>query len=354
MSITIKATKHGYYLLTKTGQTFAPSVFLRDTLNVEGRVNLSLNDGKWTTPLAGDAGFILELYTPDTLEAAQFGTKQSVSFSNATLYRIEDGQKVEIAVIDFGTYLNITATADSVDGEAGWYVEIADTFADLATTQGIVFEGGSGDDIYNPVDGPLILTKPTSISLGGGNDRAIGTDGNDTIRGGKGDDHITDDMGNNVLRGGKGDDVIAVGDNSAGSILRGGAGDDHLTSGKGADTLNGGKGNDHIIGGAGDDRLRGGDGNDYLNGGWGNDKLSGGTGADVFEFNHHADGHDVITDFEVGVDQIYLPAYGWSFDELILTQVGQKTVITANGDDFSITLRGTDITDLTADDFIFG
>ena len=224
-------------------------------------------------------------------------------------------------------------------------MDVADAIANLIRTDGLFFDGGAGDDIYNPVSGPLVFTQPSNISLGGGDDWAAGGIGDDNIRGGKGDDIISDDSGANSLRGGRGDDVITVGDNSTGSILRGGNGNDRLTSGKGSDTLNGGRG---------DDRLRGGTGDDYLNGGWGNDKLSGGAGADVFEFNHHADGNNIITDFEVGVDQIYLPAYGWDFDQLTLTQVGQKTLITMDDTDFSITLRGIDMADLGANDFIFG
>tara|TARA_R110002096_G_scaffold2793_5_gene14418 strand:+ start:3684 stop:4748 length:1065 start_codon:yes stop_codon:yes gene_type:complete len=354
MSVTIKATSNGYYLVTATGQSFAPSVFLKDTLNQQGRVNLSLSDRIWRAPLAGDAGMMLDLHTSQTFTAAQFGTQQFVTFSSAMLYRWDNGERVAIAEIDFGTGLRVIATADPVDGAPGWHVDVADAIANLIRTDGLIFDGGAGDDIYNPVSGPLVFTQPSNISLGGGDDWAAGGIGDDNIRGGKGDDIISDDSGANSLRGGRGDDVITVGDNSTGSILRGGNGNDRLTSGKGSDTLNGGRGDDVIIGGAGDDRLRGGTGDDYLNGGWGNDKLSGGAGADVFEFNHHADGNNIITDFEVGVDQIYLPAYGWDFDQLTLTQVGQKTLITMDDTDFSITLRGIDMADLGANDFIFG
>ena len=110
----------------------------------------------------------------------------------------------------------------------------------------------------------------------------------------------------NSLRGGIGDNIIEVGDNSSGSILRGGAGADTLISGKGWDVLNGGEDYDFIFGGGGNDRLRGGNWADYLNGGSGNDMLSGDTGADILDFVHNNNGHDVITDFQIGIDHIYL------------------------------------------------
>ena len=51
MSVVITATDAGFHLLTATGQTFAPSMFLRDALNGAGRVNLALDTGIWFTPL---------------------------------------------------------------------------------------------------------------------------------------------------------------------------------------------------------------------------------------------------------------------------------------------------------------
>jgi Ca2+-binding RTX toxin-like protein len=64
------------------------------------------------------------------------------------------------------------------------------------------------------------------------------------------------------------------------STVYGGGGNDYLYGGNGKDQLNGGGGRDHLYGRGGDDILNGNDGNDYLNGGRGADQLNGGSGND--------------------------------------------------------------------------
>jgi Ca2+-binding RTX toxin-like protein len=353
MGVVITATSAGYHLLTATGQPFAPSLFLRDALNGAGRVNLTLDTGIWFSPLAGDAGLMLALDSPQVLESAQHGTQSEITFISATLYRWENGEKIAIAMIDFGAGLTVIAHADEIGGVAGWYVDVAEAFSELIKTDGLIFMGSSGLDLFEPKDEPIYYTEPTHVILGSSDDEAVGTAGDDSIRGCGGHDVIIDNLGINSLRGGKGDDTITVGDHSGGSILRGGAGNDMLYSGNGADILNGGHDDDMIFGGGGNDRLRGGNGVDYLNGGGGDDLMTGGAGIDVFEFIPATDGHDIITDFQIGTDQIMLLIGGWNFDDLIMTQQGRKAVITIENTDFSITLRHTSVDDLTVDDFIF-
>lgn len=91
------------------------------------------------------------------------------------------------------------------------------------------------------------VNSQLDLSLGGGNDFAVGSQTSDTLKGDAGDD---------CLAGLGGDDV-----------------------------LNGGDGSDTLYGGDGDDLLRGGDGNDRLSPGRGNDTLIGGRGRDIFVFN---------------------------------------------------------------------
>lgn len=62
-------------------------------------------------------------------------------------------------------------------------------------------------------------------------------------------------------------------------------------------------GDDTLDGGNGNDELRGADNADRLTGGLGDDLLSGGFGADLFLFAA-GDGHDTITDFQVGSDTL--------------------------------------------------
>ena len=87
------------------------------------------------------------------------------------------------------------------------------------------------------------------------------------------------------------------------------AGDDTIDASTGDDLVFGGDGNDRILGGDGADRLLGGKGDDFLTGGAGDDVLTGGFGTDRFVFNA---GHDVITDFTPGVDEIQLDARLWT------------------------------------------
>jgi Ca2+-binding RTX toxin-like protein len=109
-----------------------------------------------------------------------------------------------------------------------------------------------------------------------GQDRLFGNEGNDRLYGGSGNDSLCDALGNNVLGGGIGDDLMWSGNGR--DILRGGGGDDTLIGGTNSDTLVGGSGNDVIIGGSGNDK---------------------------FVFDSHS-GSDVIRDFQIGHDHIYL------------------------------------------------
>ena len=88
--------------------------------------------------------------------------------------------------------------------------------------------------------------------------------------------------------------------------LNGGATADTLVGGEADDVMNGNGGNDTLIGNGGADRL---------NGGAGFDNMDGGAGADLFVFNAaireigtSTSAHDVILNFESGVDKIDLSA----------------------------------------------
>jgi VCBS repeat-containing protein len=123
----------------------------------------------------------------------------------------------------------------------------------------------------------------------------------------------------------------------------------------GNDTLVGGKGKDVLDGGSGNDSLRGGGGSDFLIGGRGNDVLTGGDGGDTFVFGPHF-GKDTITDFTPGTDFV-------QFDHALFTNFadvqahatndGQgNAVITYDAND-SITLQHVALANLHAADFLF-
>lgn len=81
---------------------------------------------------------------------------------------------------------------------------------------------------------------------------------------------------------------------------------ENAIGGTGADQIIGNGVANTLLGGAGDDSLYGLEGNDLLVGGTGDDLEAGGQGRDAFYFGNAADGTDVISDFELGTDQVVL------------------------------------------------
>jgi uncharacterized delta-60 repeat protein len=91
------------------------------------------------------------------------------------------------------------------------------------------------------------------------------------------------------VRGGAGNDRANAEMMSKPTRLDGGAGNDQLTGGSGSDRLDGGAGNDRLAGGGGDDRLNGGAGDDSLWGSAGRDRILGGGGTDSAAGNDATD-----------------------------------------------------------------
>jgi Ca2+-binding RTX toxin-like protein len=108
-----------------------------------------------------------------------------------------------------------------------------------------------------------------------------------------------------------------------------------------------------LAGNAHGNRLSGGIGTDILVGGKGNDLMYGKGGADTFVFRL-ADGFDVITDFEPGVDHIELQKFGFASSGAVL----KALVDTPSGSALSlgasqaIHFRGIEPDALSAKDFI--
>ena len=163
------------------------------------------------------------------------------------------------------------------------------------------------------------------------------TAGSEQILGFAGDDHLSGAAGADRLIGGRGNDS-----------LFGGRGGDRLFGGADADVLKGHQGRDLLVGGAGQDHLYGGGGRDRLFGGRGDDRLAGGAGADRFVFKRgahddHVD-HDVIEDYEVGVDVIDL--VGRRVAEYSVDEAG--TTVVLNGDADTIFVQGVfDLAEIT-------
>ena len=197
-------------------------------------------------------------------------------------------------------------------------------------------DGGAGHDWIDSRSG-------NDTVLGGdGDDLILARRGNDLVRGGAGDDYIDGGDGSNTLVGGSGDDVIQTGrgwsilagqdgndtlyGNRFSATLLGGNGYDVLIGGSKGDSISGGDGSDHIFGATGRDTLLGGEGYDTLDGGPGHDIATGGVGRDVFVINDDG-GALVITDFEQGVDSLYLD--GLDYDDLTFRG---RVILDAQGD----------------------
>ena len=179
----------------------------------------------------------------------------------------------------------------------------------LGTGGNDLIRGGDGNDVmYGNVGNDNIHGDAGNDTADGmaGDDRVYGEDDNDTLRGGTGADLLYGLDGNDNLSGDDGEDRLTGGLGS--DVLRGGNQDDQLIGGvaftgtqdTSADSLGGGEGNDELwgdnysIGGAplgGADLLLGEGGDDDVHGGPGNDRVDGGTGSDTL---HGDDGDDLV------------------------------------------------------------
>jgi len=220
--------------------------------------------------------------------------------------------------------------ADTLDGGAGT-ADTASYAGGPAVTVSLAIAGpqdtiGAGIDTLIGIERLVGSSNGDMLSGDGLANRIDGGSGDDTIEGGAGNDTLIG--GGNVagdtvsystaLAGvkvslalttpqdtmGAGTDTLTGFENLTGSGFN-----DTLTGSGTANVLLGGAGSDTINGGGGNDTLGGGDHSDILNGGAGNDTLAGGAEADAFKFNTALNAQtnvDIITDFEVGLDKIWL------------------------------------------------
>ena len=142
-----------------------------------------------------------------------------------------------------------------------------------------------------------------------------------------------------------------------GDLIEGLGGNDDLFGYGGDDIIRGGPGRDFLEGGAGDDTLEGGADNDVLTGAEGNDTLRGGAGADAFDI-YGGDGQDVVEDFDPDAgDMVILDSVGFAdYAGMIANhalQDGNDVVIYTDesGTTNSVTLKNTQLSDLSANDF---
>jgi Ca2+-binding RTX toxin-like protein len=135
-----------------------------------------------------------------------------------------------------------------------------------------------------------------------------------------------------------------------GFAINGTAKANQLQGDEGRDKIIGFAGNDTLFGGNGADRMDGGDGADTLNGGRGADTLIGGLGRDTFVLREGS-GNDLVTDFQNGIDRILINTSDNRFADLTIIEVEAGVRIRSDG--ATILLRGADLSDINAADFIF-
>lgn len=213
---------------------------------------------------------------------------------------------------------------------------------------------------YAEADTPASLdTRIQNLSVrkdGVLTEQRTGTGGNDSIDGGAYNDLIQGGAGNDTLTGGAGNDTIEGGDGNDLIDLRGDSGVTIANGNRGADTLLGGDAGEVLRGGKGHDSINGGGGNDMIYGGQGNDTLTGGDGVDFFIFEASS-GVDVITDFQAGIDKLFLTSNAngngiFSAEQLLAAAVNSNgDVFIAFGGGNSVTLQGVALADLTVADF---
>lgn len=199
--------------------------------------------------------------------------------------------------------------------------------------------GGDGDDSIiggSPFFGSNDLDKKVFSDYGSiAADQIYAGRGDDFVRASYGDDTIGGGAGSDTLWAGAGDDTIYGGAGDAGAVgindrIEGQTGNDVVFASGGDDVVNGGADNDTLFGGAGADTVDGDGGHDAVYGGAGDDVLFGGTGEDTFFFAPGS-GADVIEDFNVADDTLFLSAYSARFDSAADILAG-AVVFNLNGD----------------------
>ncbi len=246
-----------------------------------------------------------------------------------TVIKVEiDGDNIDIRYsdgsrerIEFGTYELRDADGKRIERHRATEDDVA-RLEDIAAS----FEGDTTSDDGTPDQG-----TGDAPGTEGADDTTAPGDDDGTADQGSGDAPGGDDTGGDDTGG----DLVLIEGTDAGERIRGTRADERIEGHGGDDRLEGRGGDDVVNGGAGDDEVRGGKGNDVLNGGSGDDDLWGGSGADTFVF---ADGgQDKIHDFEPGIDQIDVSAYGFADAAAVLASAFQE------GDDTFIDLGGGDL-----------
>jgi Ca2+-binding RTX toxin-like protein len=270
----------------------------------------------------------------------------SYAWSNGVVVdlAISDPQRTDVNYLIFDTLINIenltgSGWDDTLKGDSGANrlsgADGSDTLMGRAGDD--ILDGGNGFDTASYAEAPtgvtvdLDATGPQSTGEGADKlisienltgsafaDTLLGTAERNILMGGAGDDVLVGRGGGDQLEGGEGVDTASyvgatarvwVTLSSVSAWFPDNGDSDRLV---GIENVVGTTFADMLTGNAGANALSGGAGNDRLTGDLGPDTLTGGVGNDVFDINTLADSgvgagfRDVITDFQLGVDDIDL------------------------------------------------
>ncbi|MFK7764156.1 MAG: serine hydrolase [Roseobacter sp.] len=251
----------------------------------------------------------------------------SLGTDSASYLHLESGRIISVAVtqsnLDIDATSGLLYSAILAEQDPAWKPTNLDgvlqidgiSAADLRAT----LEDGAvtllAENATLKLDGRLREFDSEDFEFSDGSKLLLGSQENDTVKvsyfdqdSWGADNQMRGFGGEDCLVGGRGDDRIFGG--AGDDVVNGRAGDDFLAGGQGDDQLRGSSGSDVLRGGLGDDRIIGGNGEDRITGGIGSDWMTGGNGADVFLFhsrsNNGSTDLDVITDFQSGVDRIFI------------------------------------------------
>jgi Ca2+-binding RTX toxin-like protein len=375
--------------LLRVGATMSGFGTVNGSVTDNGTINAKGGMLKLSGPVGGIGQ--LNIGTFATLDVNTTGTGDTISFQDSTgtlvahqagtvgaiISGFVAGDTIDLSSLTFNAGATATITGGVLKVTSGAATE---TLSLTGIGNGSSFNvtadasGGTAIAVGTALPGGLIagtafndtLTAPPT----GADYTLLGRAGNDTLIGGTGNDTLNGGVGIDTMTGGAGNDTYFV-DNVNDKVVENvGGGSDTVwasvsytlqtgttvapgpeieflrANGATGVTLTGNEFSHHIFGGAGAGTLIGGAGNDTLNGGAGDDTLTGGAGSDVFQFSAAGFGHDIITDFTVGVDKLGIAGLGINaatFASSVTIAAG-PTTIGASSVNTSITIGADSIT----------
>lgn len=292
MAISSASVMQSNYVISASQSEKGVSVYLNDGGTLVNTGNAGVNEG-------------LGIMTPTAMEVVEIGGRTFILLASAPNDGL--GQSGAITVMELaqdGSLVDTDHVMDTGDTRFGNVQSLEVVEADGRT---YVIAGGGDDGVTLFVlmpHGRLQLLSTVSGDAGLNNVTSMAAhfeDGSLHL-------YVASETSGGVTQ-------ISADVSNHGLVIEG----DH-----GGGTIQGSSRDDIVIGGAGNDNIIGGAGNDLLEDGLGVDTLHGGNGADLFIMRSDFT-HDVIEDFQPGVDQLDLSDWPMLYDT---AQIGYTATAT--------------------------